>query len=145
MTTFKMPDRRSAVKGLALAAFMATPALASSPTVDRSAWDAAVAAYDQALVANDAAEIAHVRARDAYRQPRPAKPLNSFVHHDYEPQSEFDRKSAELKARMDPWRAADAACRKAYRVGNSTPRSTKRRPTSATAAMPGCSCQHRIS
>jgi len=116
MTTFKMPDRRSAVKGLALAAFMATPAPASSPTVDRSAWDAAAAAYDQALVAYDAAEIAHVRARDAYRQARPGKPPNWFVYDDHEPQSEFDRKAAELKARMDPWRAADAACRKAHRV-----------------------------
>lgn len=116
MTTHYLPDRRAAVKGLALAAFMATPAVASSPTVDRSAWDAAVAAYDQALVAYDAAEIARERAVEAYRKELPSKPDSSFTHNDYEPRAEFDRKARELKERMAPWRAAEAALRKTHRV-----------------------------
>lgn len=116
MTTFKMPDRRSAVKALAVAAFMATPAAASAPAVDRSAWDAAVSTYNQAQAAYDAAEDAYGLARGAYDIARPAKPRLEFTHYDHEPRAEFDRKAAELKAMKEAWQAADAACRKAHRL-----------------------------
>jgi len=111
-----LPDRRGVFKGLAVAALIASPAAASAPAVDRSAWDAAVAAHDAALGAYDAAEDAYGLARGAYDKARPAKPRLEFTHYDHEPRAEFDRKAAELKAMKEAWQAADAACRKAHRL-----------------------------
>lgn len=116
MTDHYLPDRRAAVKALAVAAFMATPAAASAPAVDRSAWDAAVSAHERAQSAYVDAEDAYALARDAYGKARPVKPLLEFTHFDHEPRSEFVRKASELTARKEAWQAADAACRAEYRV-----------------------------